>query len=385
MRTEAWRTGFGLALAVPSLAAALLLAASPPTFATWLLHLVSLELSLAIAAAALLALAVTASLAGRGASIVRLAAVPALVIGLIPALVLVPLYRAHGAAFSLVAYPPFRPVAPPPSRRDVVLEPSRPDLKTDVYMPDDAGPHPFVVVIHSGAWRSGDKGEVPDASWAMARAGHVVLDVQYRLSAESRFPAAIADVKCLLGRARERAAELHIDPDHGAFLGRSAGGEIALVAAYSAGDPRVAPACAVEDRPVTSVVSLYGPTDLAWGYVTLVRPDVVTGSRALDLYLGGPPAQCPEAYRLASPVSWVGRPLPRTLLVHGTGDRLVSVENERRLARALREAGRPVEVLEIPLADHGFDMHAGGLAEQLSRHVVLAFLARDQEGAVARR
>jgi acetyl esterase/lipase len=384
MRTQAWRTGLGLALAVPALAAALLLAASPPTFATWVLHLVSLELSLAIAAAALLALAVTVSLPGRGASVVRLAAVPALVIGLIPALVLVPLYRAHGAAFSPLAYPPFRPVAAP-SRRDVVLEPSRPDLKTDVYLPDGPGPHPFVVVIHSGAWRSGDKGENPDASWAIAHAGHVVLDVEYRLSAEGRFPAAVADVKCLLGRARERAAELHMDPDRGAYLGRSAGGEIALVAAYSAGDPRVAPACAVEDRPVTSVVSLYGPTDLAWGYVTLVRPDVVTGSRALDLYLGGPPAQYPEAYRLASPVSWVDRPLPRTLLVHGTGDRLVSVENERRLAQALRAAGRSVDVLELPLADHGFDVHAGGLAEQLARHVLLRFLAADQDGAAARR
>src|SRR5207253_3867567 len=121
-----------------------------------------------------------------------------------------------------------------------------------------------------------------------------------------------------------------------------------------------------------------------WGYVNLVRPDVVTGSRALDMYLGGPPAQFPEAYRLASPIAWVDRPLPRTLLVHGTADRLVSVENERRLARALRAAGRPVEVLEIPLADHGFDVHAGGLAEQLARHVLLRFLAGDQGGGAVR-
>ena len=83
----------------------------------------------------------------------------------------------------------------------------------------------------------------------------------------------------------------------------------------------------------------------------------------------------PDAYRLASPIAWVDRPQPRTLLVHGTGDRLVSVENARRLARALRDAGRAIEVLEIPLADHGFDHHAGGVADQLAQHAILRFLA----------
>jgi len=73
----------------------------------------------------------------------------------------------------------------------------------------------------------------------------------------------------------------------------------------------------------------------------------------------------------------VDRAVPRTLLIHGTGDRLVSVENARRLARALRDRGHPVEVLEIPLAEHGFDAHAGGLADQLAQHVILRYLAGD--------
>ena len=147
------------------------------------------------------------------------------------------------------------------------------------------------------------------------------------------------------------------------------------MAAYSAGDPRLPPACAVDDAPVSAVVSIYGPTDLTWGYANPVRPDVVQGPHVLELYLGGPPSAIPDAYRLASPVAWVDRPLPRTLLIHGTGDRLVSVENARRLARVLRDAGRPVEVLEIPLADHGFDHHAGGVADQLAQHAILRFLA----------
>lgn len=377
-----WRTVAGFLLGLPAATAALLMAWSPPTYALWTAHVIALEMSLSIAAAAAAALLVTAGAPGRGALLVRLLAVPTLAVAVLPTLSLVPLYRAQRAPYTLAAHTHRPPV--PPSRGDVILDPARPDLAADVYAPDGAGPHPFVLVIHGGAWRGGDKGMAPHESWALARAGHVVIDVRYGLAPAHRFPAAVADVKCLLGRAREHAAELGLDPARGALLGRSAGGQIALVAAYSAGDPRLPPGCPVDDRPVEAVIGLYAPTDLAWAYDRPVRPDVVEGPHVLELYLGGSPAQVPDAYRLASPMSWVDRPLPRTLLIHGTGDRLVSVENARRLAGALRAAGRPVEALELPLAEHAFDAHAGGVTDQLTRHVVLRFLAESLQGTAAR-
>jgi acetyl esterase/lipase len=377
------RSVAGLLLALPAGVAALLLASSPPTYPLWVAHFLCLELSLAVAAAAALALLVTAGVTGAIAAVARLIAVPALIASLMPALLVVSLYREERAPFSLRAYAPTSG-AEPPSRRDVILDPVRPDLAVDLDLPAGAGPHPFVLVVHGGAWRSGDKGAMRHVSRALARAGHVVIDVQYRLAPANRFPAAVGDVKCLLGRVRERAAELAIDPDRGALLGRSAGGQIALVAAYSAGDARLPPACAVEDRAVSSVVGLYAPTDLAWSYDSPVRPDVIEGPRVLELYLGGPPAEVPQAYRLASPVTWVDRAVPRTLLIHGTGDRLVSVENARRLARGLRDRGHPVEVLEIPLAEHGFDAHAGGIADQLAQHSILRYLAGEAGGSSTR-
>src|SRR5262249_8794653 len=148
---------------------------------------------------------------------------------------------------------------------------------------------------------------------------------------------------------------------------------------YSAGDERLPPSCAVEDRPVSAVIALYAPTDLAWGHAHPVRPDVVRGPESLELYLGGPPEDAPDAYRLASPHPWAAPPPPRTLLVHGADDRLVSVEHSRRLARGLRAAGQAVELVEIPFADHAFDARPGGFGEQLARHVMLRFLADDQE------
>ena len=379
-----WRGAAGRLLALVAGVAALLLASSPPTYPLWLAHFACLELSLAVTTAAALALLLTVRVTGHVAAVARLVAVPALVVGLMPALVVVPRYVDQRAPFSLPAYAPIGRAAPP-SRRDVILDPARPDLAVDIDLPSGPGPHPFVLVLHGGSWRSGDKGGMRHVSRALARAGRAVIDVPYRLAPANPFPAAVADVKCLLGRVRERAAELSIDPHRGALLGRSAGGQIALVAAYSAGDARLPPACAVEDLSVSAVVGLYAPTDLAWDHDNPVRPDVVEGPHVLELYLGGAPSQVPAAYRLASPVAWMDRPLPRTLLIHGTGDRLVSVENARRLARALGDGRHPVEVLEIPLAEHGFDAHAGGVGEQLAREVVLRFLADAQGAAAARR
>jgi acetyl esterase/lipase len=256
--------------------------------------------------------------------------------------------------------------------RDVVLEPSRPELTADIWRGTGAGPRPLLVTVHGGSWRSGDKGEPDHVHRQLAAAGYTVVDVRYRLAPGHLFPAAIEDVKCLAGRARELAG---VDPDRVALLGRSAGGQIVLVAAYSAGDPRLRPGCAVPDRPVRAVVSLYGPADLVWGFENPMRPDVIEGNDSLRIYLGGTPGERPEAYRLGSALSWTDRPLPPTLLVHGDGDQIVRLEHSRRLAAALREHGHVVELVRVPWGEHGFDFRPGGLSEQIARRAILDFLA----------
>ena len=88
--TGGLRVRAGLALAFVAGIGALLLASSPPTFPSWVAHLVALEFSLALSAAAALALVVSAGAHTRAADVTRIVAVPALVVGLIPALVAIP-------------------------------------------------------------------------------------------------------------------------------------------------------------------------------------------------------------------------------------------------------------------------------------------------------
>lgn len=352
------------ALLVASLLQAVLIYVPLPTWALWMLHFAAVEACLLGAATGLGALAL-----GRGQPVVQALAVVGVVAALVPLLAVMPLYRREARSFSLLSWLTGRTVPAVAVERDLDLAPG---LRADLYRAPGAGPHPFVMVVHGGSWRSGDKGDAAHVSHALAQAGISVVDVSYRLAPAHRFPAAVEDVRCLLGRVRTRAAEFGLDPARAGLLGRSAGGEIALVAAYA--DGSLAPSCAVPFEPVRAVVSVYGPTDLAWGHAHPFVPDVVHGTDALETYLGGTPQTAPEAYRLASPAHWIGDASPPTLLVHGLGERCVRHDHAEKLARALRARGRSARTLLIPFADHGFDVRPGGVGEQLARQAIIAFL-----------
>lgn len=337
----------------------------PLSWGMWKLHFAALEGSLLAAVLGVAALAL-----GRGQPWVQGLSCVAMLGGLLPALAVWPVYAREGIAFSPVAWLTGGSTAEVAITRDVPLAHG---VSADLYRAPGPGPHPFVVVVHGGSWRSGDKGEVPHTSNALAAAGYTVVDVRYPLASEAPFPAAIAGVKCAFTQVQIRAAELGIDPTRGALLGRSAGGQIALTAAYAgAGIPS---ACAESAHPPRAVIALYAPTDLAWDHANPFVPDVVDGTAALEFYLGGSPEAAPDAYRQGTPMRWLDHPVPPTLLLHGTAERCVRPLNAERLRDALVERGQTVETLLVPFADHGFDVRPGGFGEQLSRARMLKFLS----------
>lgn len=227
-------------------------------------------------------------------------------------------------------------------------------LQLDRYDPPVSGPHPGVVVVHGGAWSGGDKGDISVATNRyLAARGYVVYDIQYRLAPAFKFPAALEDVECALGYVRAHGGGA-VDPERVALIGRSAGAHLALLAAYRAARDPVPTGC---DRPalVKAVIALYPPTDLVAGYREPAVPDLINAHGTLETFLGGTPDEVPDRYRDATPQSWLGRPVPPTLLIHGEADQIVKPNQSVRLADALRAAGQRVGLLLVPLAGHGFD------------------------------
>jgi len=94
----------------------------------------------------------------------------------------------------------------------------------------------------------------------------------------------------------------------------------------------------------------------------------------LTSLVGGTPQQRLMQYRIASPSSYMRPGLPPTLLLFGGRDHVVKPEFNRKAAQALRAAHVPVISVELPWAEHAFDLAPSGLGGQLAFNVISDFL-----------
>ncbi len=251
--------------------------------------------------------------------------------------------------------------------RDIVYHatPQRP-LLLDAYKPQvppaQGDLYPAVIVVHGGAWRYGDKGEVFTAhNQYLASQGYVVFDIQYRLSDEAAYPAPLEDLRAAVRWVKRYAPAYRVDANRVAFLGRSAGGHLALLTAYRAHE------AGAEGTEVCAVVGIYPPTDLRLWYA----PEESDIAR----FLQGTPQQQPTGYAEASVLEYTRNDLPPTLLAQGYRDDLVMPGHSELLHNKLSATNTPTVVLRFPWSRHGFDAFMPGLASQSVQYDIDRFLA----------
>ena len=92
-------------------------------------------------------------------------------------------------------------------------------------------------------------------------------------------------------------------------------------------------------------------------------------------YLGGSPADVPQVYAAASPISHAGADCPPTLLIHGGRDTLVAPIQSDMLAMQLAQAGAQYMLLRLPWAEHACDVNFSGPSGQISTYAIERFLA----------
>jgi acetyl esterase/lipase len=231
---------------------------------------------------------------------------------------------------------------------------------------------PVLLQIHGGAWIIGDKREQAQPLMAHMAAEHgwVCVAINYRLSPQATFPDHVVDVKRALRWVREHVAEYGGDPEFVCVTGGSAGGHLAALTALSANDPRFQPGFEHVDTRVAAAVPFYGVFDF------LDRKNI-RGSQSMVPMLvkqvfKKTPEQDPELWDAMSPISRVSESAPPFLVIQGTHDTLVFVEEAREFVRTLREKSKaPVAYLEMAGAQHAFDV----FHSPRSRHAVLAAAA----------
>jgi acetyl esterase/lipase len=252
--------------------------------------------------------------------------------------------------------------------------------KLDLYLPPPAVTRRGAVVwIHGGGWTGGTKDATREVRvcTTLAEAGYVCVSVAYKLG-RGAWPENLLDCKNAVRYLRTQAKELGIDPERIAVGGGSAGGHLALMVAFTAGQTALEPAAPYPgvSSAVRCVFDLYGVTNLLTRQET--KPDgTPAGGRkeggAAVVFAG---ADHDEVFRFASPVSHISAASPPVLILHGRADTTVDFEQSVELARKLAERQVPHELILLDGVGHTFDLQTWNkkpLPRDL-RPVVIGFL-----------
>jgi len=121
--------------------------------------------------------------------------------------------------------------------RDLSLSGPGGDVPVRIYHDDPDRPAPMVVFYHGGGWTLGTLDSIGGVCRELAaRAGCVVVSVDYRLAPEHPFPAPLDDAYAALEWTVETADAFGGDPEHVSVAGTSAGGNLAAAVALRARD-----------------------------------------------------------------------------------------------------------------------------------------------------
>jgi acetyl esterase/lipase len=244
----------------------------------------------------------------------------------------------------------------------IIPTPDGQKIGIDVYRP--AYVHesvPGVLVVQGGTWQSTST-DFANLNAYLASRDYVVAVVTHQQTPRP-FPASRDDVLAAVAYLKVFGHEFGMDASRIVLLGRSTAAPLALLAAYTAAE-----------SSIKGVISMYGPTDMRFGYDHPASPRVFDTRQMLGAYLGGPPSAQPDAYFSASPINFVNASSPPTLLIHGALDSVVSPLESQRLEAKLQEFGVKNLFVRMPWATHGCDTSFTGPCGQVATYAVERFL-----------
>ena len=256
----------------------------------------------------------------------------------------------------------------------------------DLYVPESQEPAPLFVLIHGGGFAFNDaQSRQAQFMYRYFRDhGFACASVNYRLSTEAAYPAAVCDVKAAVRFLCQRAEEYRIDPERIAVWGESAGGYLACMTALSAPEAFSDTLCIGETEDARfempafdALVDFYGCIDFVSQRGNFAEEGLVTWIPTLangwanqvlgeygsleELWLRKNYADWGEEEKIeASPLQRAmrqenGNPGLRSLLVHGDADITVSQLQSVELYEALKANGEDVTLRLVPKCKHADD------------------------------
>ncbi|MDD5697706.1 MAG: alpha/beta hydrolase [Victivallaceae bacterium] len=216
--------------------------------------------------------------------------------------------------------------------------PTYPDLQTnpaigergmiDIYLPGTEAPYPFILGIHGGGWREGDRSSYRHFWPRVKQRGLAFVLCSYRLAPSFHHPAQFDDIINVLKWLKREGNKYGLDTERCALLGGSSGGHLVMLAGLRA--TKEIPELIVK---IKALIDYCGIMDLEaqWAYDETIRHSSMTSD-----FIGGFPAERADRYKTASPINYAHQAAPPVWIAHGEEDNVVPVSQSERMVAALK-------------------------------------------------
>jgi len=234
------------------------------------------------------------------------------------------------------------------------------ELKGDVLVPEGEGPHDAVVLIHGGAFVTGDKDEGPTVPWEvlLQEEGYVAFNVNYRLagdfSSTPHFPGPLQDIKCAIQWLRNEASRFR-GISNVYVLGGSAGGYYSSMAGVTGDLSSLDPTgCPEQSNAVDGVISFFGIHDFGELAASPLRDEDNGLAEPEAAFVGRSCRPAEDACNVASSVSYIGTNTPKFFLSHSKDDPTIPVSQTRQFHSKLQASSLNTTFTEINGQGHGW-------------------------------
>ena len=209
-----------------------------------------------------------------------------------------------------------------------------PSQTFDAYLPANRSTEStkIIILIHGGSWGGGDKSDITSYvdSLKIRLPAYAIFNINYRLSNKptNLFPTQENDVNAAVNFIYNNAKTNYLISNKYAFVGVSAGAHLAMLQGFKYTSLVIPKA----------IASFSGPSDLIDMYNNPVGGNKLISER-LAYAVGATPSMNAVIYNTSSPINYITKTTPPTILFQGGSDPLVGVTQATGVQTKLVNAG----------------------------------------------
>ena len=226
------------------------------------------------------------------------------------------------------------------------------DVFLDIYRSEiEDKPSPIILYVHGGSWIYGDNG-IPIGLEPIIKSfnkkGYTIISVSYELLKEDTpIENPIKDVKDAIRWIYKNKDTYNFDTENIGILGISSGAHLGLMASYSKDDDFIGDTdLSKYPSKVSYIIDVFGPTDLSSLDISSVGSeykdeieDLLKSTINLNNY---------------SPINYINKSSPSTLIIHSKTDEIVPYENAKNLYIELINKDVNTKLLTLNSGSHYF-------------------------------